>query len=387
MNPDHESIRAAIDKAIIAAPYNLDKTQEYVSQWKNDNFNKQLARIRSNTDLQNTKNLVSAAREAYIHKAASAYREIDMAVEQMEQAIANCVYDHSEQEVKEAGNLPCGYPDNLQITIGTDIDDRPVVIDFNQVPHFVSLSTCDNPIYEDVCNAILAKPEVRCLSIGSDICEYPQSLFPPALSSIDQEACLNWIKAEYEQRRIFLKQNNKLQEGELGPVIFLFISIEGNKQLLDTDIIKAIASNGKYIGFHLVIDAGDGLSIRRPRYNSDPAINSTPAISLINKSPNDFYVSILEIDRASRQASSIYRLLLPGEFNIWITRFESSNDLNNTKMSSGLVPIYSDLGTQFALEGHTLKASLEERRQRKEIVAAQRRTLDRFRENRKSDNS
>lgn len=160
MSLDHESIRSQIDKAITAAPFNLEKTQEYVSQWQDTIFKDQLARIRSNTDLQDMDHLVSAAREVYIHKAASMYREIDMAVEQMEQAIASSIYYHPEQNLKEVDGLSGDYPGNLEITIGTDINDEPVIIDFNQVPHFMSMSTDRNPVYEEVCKAILAKPDV-----------------------------------------------------------------------------------------------------------------------------------------------------------------------------------------------------------------------------------
>lgn len=68
MKPDHESMCSQIDNAITAAPFNLEKTQEYVSQWQDASFKDPLARIRSNTDLQDTDSLVSATREAYRDK-------------------------------------------------------------------------------------------------------------------------------------------------------------------------------------------------------------------------------------------------------------------------------------------------------------------------------
>lgn len=380
MKPDHESIRSQIDDALTAAPFSLEKAQEYVSQWQDAYFNEQLAHLRSNTDLQDTDILVNAAREAYIHKAASLYREIDMAVEQMEQAIANNVYYYSEQNINEAGNLSGAYPDNLQIVIGRDINDEPVIIDFNQLPHFISMSTGRNPIYDDVCNAILAKPDVRCLSIGSEICKYPQSLFPPALTSTDQEACLNWLKAEYEQRHALLKQDKKLLEGELGPIIFLFINSKDNEEILGSKIINSIAFNGKDLGFHLVIDAGDGLSIKDGYSTRRSRVTPDAVISLIDNYPNFFYISILElISIARHDGYAVYRLLCPGEFNIWITRYNSSSNQNDLKMENGLVPIYSDLGTQFAIEGKALKDALEERHRDKERREAHRRADAQFR--------
>lgn len=171
-------------------------------------------------------------------------------------------------------------------------------------------------------------------------------------------------------------------EGELGPVIFLFITIGETEELLESNIIKSVAANGKNLGLHLIINAGDGLSIKDGYSIRRPRATSNAVISLIDKYPNDFYVSILELwGHSRRDGYAIYRLLCPGEFSIWITRYSSSNNHNDSKMENGLVPIYSDLGTQFAIGGKTLKGALEEKHQEKERRAAHRRADEQFRKN------
>lgn len=327
------------------AKTNTEVVDEILTQWKDPDFDIKsmfLSIQRNNGDVNALARCAQEMREAYLEKAASLYRSVDTAIDSMERTVASMVYAHPELSDEELKDLEAWNIEGLTVELGVDEHDEPVLFDFAKTSHLYGVHGKRGYGFNLLTNSIVEQlPRAKFVFLGSACRTSCALAVPPAESRADIDACMEWLKAEQDQRVRLMDLYNCVSYP-----LFLFVKPQDENWLYDVDGLADLADGCGYFNMHLVVYS-DTSFLSLLKRAEDPTL-----LTLMSYTQDDYGVIL---DEGSRQ--NLYRLLTLKQFDTWLERLGNLDEhLPNDYWG---LPIYKDLGISFVDKGRSYREVLD----------------------------